>query len=104
MRKAVLRLPNKMDRAARRSGWSRWTKEQRRGVLERKYGEEERRRSIDSRRKRCPRGILLGSLRREKFGQSPRAEDSPAVRRRPNVTNFNFFAPAQRAGSHEATM
>ena len=38
-------------------------KERRRGVLERKYGEEERRRSIDSRRKRCPRGVLLGTLR-----------------------------------------
>ena len=38
-------------------------KERRRGVLERKYGEEEQRRSIDSRRKRCPRGVLLGTLR-----------------------------------------
>ena len=37
-------------------------KERRRGVLEGKYGEEERRRSIDSRRKRCPRGVLFGAL------------------------------------------
>jgi len=37
-------------------------KERRRAVLERKYGEEERRRSIDSRRKPCPRGILSGGL------------------------------------------